>query len=76
MTAAAAVSRSTNVAWAAPRDRASIPAAPLPANRSRTLAPGRSGSRIANSVCLTRSPSGRVAGAGRLEPDRRGRCRR
>ena len=64
MTAAAPLSRSTNVACAAPRDSASIPAAPEPANRSRTLAPGRSGSRIAKSVCLTRSASGRVAGPG------------
>ena len=60
----AAASRSTKVAWAAPRDSASIPAAPLPANRSRTLAPRRSGSRIAKRVCLTRSPSGRVPAPG------------
>ena len=61
---AAVASRSTKVACAAPRDRASIPAAPLPANRSRNLEPGRSGSRIAKSVCLTRSPSGRVPSPG------------
>ena len=50
--------------WPAPRESASSPAAPLPANRSRTRASGRSGSRIANSVCLTRSPSGRVSPPG------------
>ncbi len=61
---AARRSRSTNVARAAPRDSASIPAAPLPAHRSRNAAPGRSGSRIANSVCLTRSASGRVPSPG------------
>ena len=64
MTAAAPLSRSTKVACAAPRDSASIPAAPEPANRSRTRASRRSGSRIAKSVCLTRSPSGRVASPG------------
>ena len=69
MTAAAPLSFSTNVACAAPRDSASMPAAPEPANRSRTFAPGRSGSRIAKSVCLTRSASGRVPGPGCLEAD-------
>src|SRR3954464_3909907 len=60
----AVASRSTKSAEAAPRDNASMPAAPLPANRSRNRAPRRSGSRIANSVCFTRSPSGRVPGPG------------
>ena len=69
MTAMAAPSRSTKIAGAAPRDSASMPAAPLPANRSRNAAPRRSGSRIANSVCLTRSPSGRVPAPGAGEPD-------
>ena len=64
MTPAAPESCSTNVADAAPRDSASIPPAPLPANRSRTRAPSSSGSRIAKSVCLTRSLSGRVPGPG------------
>src|SRR5512144_953996 len=64
MTAAAPWSFSTNVAVVAPRDSASIPPAPLPANRSRTRAPGRSGSRIAKSVCFTRSAIGRVPGPG------------
>src|ERR1035437_4748595 len=57
-------SRSTKTALAAPRDRASMPPAPEPANRSRTLAPGSFGSRIAKRVCLTRSPIGRVPSPG------------
>src|ERR1035437_7511206 len=57
-------SRSTNTALAAPRDRVSMPPAPEPANRSRTLAPGSFGSRIAKRVCLTRSPIGRVPSPG------------
>src|SRR5262245_42926182 len=64
ITLAAPPSFSTNVAVAAPRDSASIPAAPLPAKRSSTRAPSRSGSRIAKSVCFTRSASGRVPGPG------------
>ena len=58
------------------RDRASMPPAPLPANRSRKRAPGRSGSRIAKSVCLTRSPSGRVPGPGASSRMLRGASRR
>src|SRR5450830_571932 len=57
-------SRSTNTARAEPRDRASIPPPPEPANRSRNLAPGKCGSRIANRVSLTRSPIGRVPSPG------------
>src|SRR2546423_4829420 len=57
-------SRSTKTHRPAPREMASIPAAPLPAKRSSTVAPGRSGSTIANSVCFTRSPSGRVPSPG------------
>ena len=41
-----------------------MPPAPEPANRSRTAAPSSSGSRIPNSVCLTRSVSGLVPGPG------------
>ena len=37
----APASCSTNVAWAAPRDSASMPPAPLPANRSRNRAPAQ-----------------------------------
>src|ERR1035437_8470012 len=64
MVAAAVPSHSTKVARAAPRDNASMPPAPDPAKRSSTLAPGKDGSRIANRVCLTRSPRGRVTGPG------------
>src|SRR5687767_14645100 len=49
---------------AAPRDSASMPPAPLPANRSRNARLRMVGSRIANRVCLTRSPSGRVPSPG------------
>ena len=60
----AAASRSTNVAWAAP---ATAPRC-RPRRCRRTgrgsVRPGRSGSRIAKSVCLTRSPSGRVPAPG------------
>src|SRR4029078_9302442 len=64
MPPAAPESCSTNVADAAPRDRASIPPAPLPANRSRTRAPSSSGSAVAKRVCFTRSLSGLVPGPG------------
>jgi hypothetical protein len=47
-----------------PRDSASIPAAPTPRTGRGRGRPGRSGSRIAKSVCLTRSPSGRVPSPG------------
>src|SRR5664279_3754265 len=57
-------SRSTKTALAAPRERASMPPAPEPANRSRTTAPGKIGSKIAKRVCLTRSPIGRVPSPG------------
>src|SRR5215467_8366463 len=64
MTRAARGSDSTNTTRTAPRDSASRPIAPEPANRSRTLAPG-SGPRIAvtvaNSPSLARSLVGRVA---------------
>ena len=45
--------------------------APLPANRSRNRAPGRSGSRMAKSVSRMRSVAGRVVspfGATRVRP--------
>src|SRR6185503_16555459 len=55
---------STKATRVAPRDRASMPAAPLPAYRSRKARSRSSGSRIANSACFTRSPRGRVASPG------------
>ena len=64
MTRTATASRSTKTTRAAPRERASMPPAPEPANRSSTVAPRRSGSRIANRVSLTRSASGRVPSPG------------
>ncbi len=57
----------------APRDSASMPSAPVPANRSSTRSPSSSPS-IANSASLTRSEVGRVtlpAGARRRRPPRR-----
>src|SRR5664280_169074 len=55
----ASASRSTNTALAAPRESASMPRPPLPANRSSTFAPPTSSS-IANSASRTRSDVGRV----------------
>ena len=71
-TRAARTSRSTNTASAAPRERASIPSAPLPANRSITRSPSTSPS-IANSASWTRSEVGRwscPAGALKRRPPR------
>src|SRR3954451_23053097 len=65
MAAQALPSRSTNVAEGAPRLSASMPAAPLPANRSRNgprSAPAASSA--AKSDSLTRSVSGRVPAGG------------
>ena len=66
-TASAARSRSMNVACAAPRDSASRPNAPVPANTSRTWAPSTASrpphgacSSISNNACRTRSAVGRV----------------
>src|SRR5262249_8023294 len=67
---------STNRACRAPRESASKPIAPVPAKRSRTLAPAIAKSSIACSSLLkiasrTRSAVGRVRpprGAGRLLP--------
>ena len=55
---------STNVASAAPRDSASIPSAPEPANRSSTRASVTRSPRIENSASRTRSEVGRVASPG------------
>ena len=52
-------SRSTRTARAAPRDSASSPSAPLPANRSRQLAPSIQGCSQLKSVSRTRSGVGR-----------------
>jgi hypothetical protein len=54
---------STRVACAAPRDNASNARAPVPAYRSRTVAPAkaRSEPRIAKTASRTRSDVGRVA---------------
>src|SRR5947209_1516877 len=57
---AADASRSTNTALAAPRESASMPSPPAPANRSRTLVPATSPSS-ANRASLTRSDVGLVA---------------
>ncbi|MNV77661.1 hypothetical protein D3C71_1711030 [compost metagenome] len=57
-----ATSRSTSVACAAPRDTASSPSAPLPANRSSTRAPPNRGISQLNSVSRTRSLLGRSPG--------------
>src|SRR5581483_9644011 len=58
--ASACEDRSTNVACAAPRESASMPSVPAPANRSRTRAPGSEGSRMAKSVSRMRSVAERV----------------
>jgi hypothetical protein len=62
----AARSRSTKVTWAAPRDRASTPSAPLPANRSTTRAPTTAARlpRALNTASRTRSVVGRVRAPG------------
>ena len=68
---AAVTSRSTNVACAAPRDSASSPSAPLPANRSRQRAPCARVPSQLNSVSRTRSGVGRspsLAGKRSLRP--------
>ena len=69
MTAAAPSSRSTKVACAAPRDNASIPAAPEPANRSSTrrVAQVRFEDREERLLDPVAQRPRRVAG--RLEPD-------
>src|SRR5262245_27632457 len=51
---------STKVAWAAPRDSASMPSAPEPANRSRTQSPA-TGPMMSNTASRTFSDVGRVA---------------
>ena len=55
--------RSTNVAWAAPRDSASMPSAPEPANRSSTVASSITpiDPSALNVASLTRSDVGRTA---------------
>src|SRR6478672_1937161 len=71
--AIAAAEESISVASEAPRDNASIPSAPDPANRSRTRAPSTE-PRIENSASRTRSPVGRVAlprGATSVRPPNR-----
>jgi hypothetical protein len=67
----AAGALSTNVASAAPRDSASMPSAPEPANKSSTRAPATRSPRIENSASRMRSDVGRVAvpvGAVRRRP--------
>ncbi len=75
--ATAASSLSTNVTDAAPRDRASIPRAPVPANRSTTRIPFRStrlprmskiDSRTRSDVGLTPSGTGAPSRRPRLVP--------
>src|SRR5690606_20362783 len=61
-TRASTGSDSTSHASAAPRDSASRPRQPLPANRSRQRAPGRTGASQLNSVSRTRSGVGRRPG--------------
>ena len=59
-------SRSTNVQWAAPRESASMPSAPVPANRSATRA-SRTRSRLPralNTASRTLSVVGRVSATG------------
>ena len=75
MTRIAAASRSTNVADAAPRDSASMPAAPLPANRSRNAAPRQvrledREQRLLDAVAERPRPGAR---AGEADPARRAR---
>src|SRR2546426_3884672 len=53
-------SRSTNVVWTAPRDRASSPTPPAPAKRSRTRAPGSRGASVSIRAIRTWSAVGRV----------------
>src|SRR3989442_2860130 len=53
-------SRSTNVVWTAPRDRASSPTPPAPAKRSRTRAPGSRGVSVSIRATRTWSAVGRV----------------
>jgi hypothetical protein len=73
----AARSLSTNVAWAAPRDSASTPKAPLPANRSATgslsipprLASAlKMASRTRSVVGRVRAPGGATSVRPRAEP--------
>lgn len=56
-------SDSTKQQWAAPRDKASMPNTPVPANKSRQRAPGSRGASQLNKVSRTRSPVGRRPGA-------------
>ena len=58
------VSTSTNTHDRAPRQSASMPSAPVPANRSSTASPS-SGPRIENSASRTRSAVGRTSRAAR-----------
>src|SRR4051794_13071606 len=60
----AAGAESTKVAAAAPRESASMPSAPLPANRSSTRASGSRATSTENSASRTRSEVGRVAAPG------------
>src|SRR5690606_18528404 len=67
-------SRSTSTTSAAPREAASKPRAPVPANRSSTLAPGNAGCSQLNRVSRTRPAVGRRpgrSGTGSFEPRRR-----
>src|SRR5205823_4096913 len=65
MVLAAAGAESTNRARVAPRDRASIPMAPVPANRSRTSAAATRSPRLEKRPSRARSDMGRVpAGTG------------
>ena len=74
MASAARRSLSTNVTCAAPRDRASSPSAPLPANKSSTRALSMRGCSQLNRVSRTRSGVGRISTpAGNRS--RRPRCR-
>src|SRR5438046_432850 len=58
--------RSTNTTCDAPRESASIPTAPDPAQRSRNWAPSIRGARILKSVSRKRSDVGRVCSDGGL----------
>jgi hypothetical protein len=72
---------STNTAWAAPRDNASSPSAPVPANRSSTRAsligsPKRPPTSMENRLSRTRSVVGlRCAPASPLPTEASGRPR-